>query len=250
MVDYEGEAAHAAAAPTRGPQRPRRRGARLRERRRAAPAHRARPSACTASSRTAATSPNIVLAHAAMQWYVRSDSDPAPLQPLKARVAGRAWRPARPATGCTCTSAWEDRPYAEMRGQRRHAGGLRRQLGPASGGRCGEPDGSSRVVGSTDMGNVSYLVPSDPPDDQGGAATACPSTRRTSPASPAARRGDRAVLDGAKAMAMTVVDLWAGEACSTPPRRAPGRHRRTCPSPSDGQPRPARAIPGDREVPP
>ena len=39
-VTYTGEAAHAAAAPAQGSQRPRRRGARLRERRRAAPAHR------------------------------------------------------------------------------------------------------------------------------------------------------------------------------------------------------------------
>ncbi len=73
-----------------------------------------------------------------------------------------------------------------------------------------EPDGSSRVVGSTDMGNVSYLVPSihpmikvapdgvpiHTPDFAGFAIT---------------EAADRAVLDGAKAMAMTVVDLWAGE---------------------------------------
>ena len=60
------------------------------------------------------------------------------------------------------------------------------------------------------MGNVSYLVPSihpmikvapdgvpiHTPDFAGFAIT---------------EAADRAVLDGAKAMAMTVVDLWAGE---------------------------------------
>jgi metal-dependent amidase/aminoacylase/carboxypeptidase family protein len=62
------------------------------------------------------------------------------------------------------------------------------------------------VVGSTDMGRISYLLPSIHPmikiapgvaiHDPVFAEHAC---------SPAA---DAAVLDGAKAMAMTVVDLW------------------------------------------
>ena len=32
------------------------------------------------------------------------------------------------------------------------------------------PTATTAVVGSTDMGNVSYLVPVDPPDDRGRAA--------------------------------------------------------------------------------
>ena len=63
------------------------------------------------------------------------------------------------------------------------------------------------VVGSTDMGNVSHLVPSihpmiavSPPD------VPIHSTEFERWAGSAA--GDRAVLDGAKALAMTVVDLW------------------------------------------
>jgi metal-dependent amidase/aminoacylase/carboxypeptidase family protein len=73
-----------------------------------------------------------------------------------------------------------------------------------------EPDAETAVAGSTDMGNVSHVVPSihpmlavAPPEvaihtaDFTGFAGGPP--------------GDRAVLDGAKAMAMTVVDLWCDE---------------------------------------
>jgi metal-dependent amidase/aminoacylase/carboxypeptidase family protein len=91
-----------------------------------------------------------------MQWYVRSDSIQA-LQPLKARVLACLEAGAL-ATGCTCTSAWEDRPYAEMVDSVPMLAAY-----AANSARIGreirEPDGSSRVVGSTDMGNVSYLVP-------------------------------------------------------------------------------------------
>ena len=71
-----------------------------------------------------------------------------------------------------------------------------------------EPRRDGRVVGSTDMGNVSYVGAVDPPDDPGRAAGRRRSTRRSSPATPAGAEGDRAVLDGAKALAMTVADLW------------------------------------------
>jgi metal-dependent amidase/aminoacylase/carboxypeptidase family protein len=63
-------------------------------------------------------------------------------------------------------------------------------------------------MGSTDMGNVSYLVPSIHPMIKV-APDGVPihsvefAKWAVSPA------GDQAVLDGAKAMAMTVVDLWA-----------------------------------------
>jgi metal-dependent amidase/aminoacylase/carboxypeptidase family protein len=66
------------------------------------------------------------------------------------------------------------------------------------------------VVGSTDMGNVSYLVPSIHPmvkvADDG-----VPIHTRDFAEFARGEPGDRAVLDGAKAMAMTVVDLWADE---------------------------------------
>ena len=205
-VDYQGEAAHAASAPHRG--RNALDAAVLGYVNVAALRQHIRPTERVHGIFThGGDKPNIVPHRAAMQWYVRSDSIQA-LQPLKARVlacleAGAA------ATGCTCTSAWEDRPYAEMvdsvpmlAAYAANSARLGREIR--------EPDGSSRVVGSTDMGNVSYLVPSihpmikvapdgvpiHTPDFAGFAIT---------------EAADRAVLDGAKAMAMTVVDLWAGE---------------------------------------
>jgi len=67
------------------------------------------------------------------------------------------------------------------------------------------------VVGSTDMGNVSYLVPSIHPMIQvaeAGVPIHTPDFARWA----ASESGDRAVLDGAKAMAMTVLDLWVSPA--------------------------------------
>jgi metal-dependent amidase/aminoacylase/carboxypeptidase family protein len=73
-----------------------------------------------------------------------------------------------------------------------------------------EPDGSSRVVGSTDMGNVSHLVPSIHPMIKV-APDGVPIHTPDFAVYAINEAADRAVLDGAKAMAMTVVDLWAGE---------------------------------------
>ena len=96
---------------------------------------------------------------------------------------------------------------------------LRRQRGPPRADRRSTPMPTTSVVGSTDMGNVSYVVPIDPPDDHGGAADGVdPHARVRRP-----RRADRtatpAVLDGAKAMAMTVADLWLS---ADVPGRRPG----------------------------
>ncbi|MDP8987151.1 MAG: amidohydrolase, partial [Actinomycetota bacterium] len=67
-----------------------------------------------------------------------------------------------------------------------------------------------RVVGSTDMGNVSYLVPSIHPmikvSPSGVSIHSADFARHARSAA-----GDRAVVDGAKALAMTIVDLWAAE---------------------------------------
>ena len=63
------------------------------------------------------------------------------------------------------------------------------------------------VMGSTDMGNISYLVPSIHPMIQV-APSGVPIHSVEFARYAAAAEGDRAVIDGAKAMAMTVVDLW------------------------------------------
>ncbi len=63
------------------------------------------------------------------------------------------------------------------------------------------------VVGSTDMGNVSYLVPSIHPMIQV-APAGVPIHTLDFAHWAASSNGDRAVIDGAKALAMTIVDLW------------------------------------------
>ena len=148
--------------------------------------------------------PNIVPRHAAMEWYVRSPSTEG-LQALGERVlaclaAGAA------AAGCAMEHRWIDPAYAELRDDpdllasyARHAAALGRPLG--------DPDDVGHVVGSTDMGNVSHVVPAIHPM----IAVAPPGVSIHTPefASHAGgEAGDRAVVDGAKALVATVLDRW------------------------------------------
>lgn len=148
---------------------------------------------------------NIVPAEAAMNWIVRSQSI-ATLQPLKERVLA-CFDGAASACGCTMSTEWQNHTYADMIDnapmvQSYVANALR------VGRTVGDPRALGRsVVGSTDMGNISYLVPSIHPMIQvapSGVAIHTVDFARWA----ASDDGDRAVIDGAKAMAMTVVDLW------------------------------------------
>jgi metal-dependent amidase/aminoacylase/carboxypeptidase family protein len=75
------------------------------------------------------------------------------------------------------------------------------------------------VVGSTDMGNVSYLVPSIHPMIKV-AEHGTPIHTVDFAAWARSDAGDLAVLDGAKAMAMTVIDLWTDAAMLAEVRRS------------------------------
>ncbi len=148
--------------------------------------------------------PNIVPDRAVAEWYVRSDTQ-ASLQPLKERVlacleAGAA------AAGCRMEWALTAPEYSDLRTNRPLLE-LYRANSADVGRPVTEPGPGRRIMASTDMGNVSHLVPSIHPL----LATSPPEVSLHSAdfadwaASP---QGDRAVLDGAKAMAMTTVDLW------------------------------------------
>jgi amidohydrolase len=147
---------------------------------------------------------NIVPARAAMNWYVRAATVEA-LRPLKERVLA-ALAAGAVATGCEMEHEWLEPPYADLRGNQPLC-----DFYAVNSSRLGrnvlEPDADNEVVGSTDMGNVSYVVPSIHPM----IAVAPEGVSIHTPefavhaAGPA---GDAAVLDGAKAMAMTVADLW------------------------------------------
>src|SRR5205823_7089657 len=70
-----------------------------------------------------------------------------------------------------------------------------------------DPSGTENVVGSTDMGNVSYVVPSIHPMIKVAPSHVSIHTPEFAQYT-ASADGDQAVIDGAKAMAMTVADLW------------------------------------------
>lgn len=158
--------------------------------------------------------PNIVPANAAATWYVRSGTATG-LASLKDRVLG-CLRAGADAAGCRFEYRWIDPPYSEMNDSpdllgiyERHAAALGRV----------HPAGSNlpEVVGSTDMGDVSQVVASIHPM----LAVAPPGVSIHTPEfAEHARgpRGDQAVIDGAKAMAATVLDCW-----SSPLGAIPGR---------------------------
>jgi amidohydrolase len=149
--------------------------------------------------------PNIVPKEAAMQWYVRSPTSSS-LQPLKERVLACLEGSAH-ACGCTMTSEWDDFPYADMRDNAPMVASYVANAA-ALGRSVVDPDVlGRRVIGSTDMGNVSYLVASIHPMVQV-APAGVPIHTPEFASWARAEEGDRAVLDGAKAMAMTIVDLW------------------------------------------
>lgn len=148
---------------------------------------------------------NIVPDHTVMEWMVRS-ADLDGLEPLRRRVEA-AWEAGGAATGCRCEHHLLSLPYAELRDNHVLVS-LYAENAAALGRPVAEPSPTTRVVGSSDMGNVSHVVPSIHPV----IAVAPPGVSIHSQAfadharSPA---GDAAVVLGAKAMAMTVADLWA-----------------------------------------
>src|SRR5687768_14931988 len=100
--------------------------------------------------------PNIVPDNAEAFWYVRSKNLHT-LQPLKARVLA-ALEAGALATGCSFEHDWGDIPYADMVDN-----GPLLELYSANAAQLGrvivESDDDTVVIGSTDMGNVSYSVP-------------------------------------------------------------------------------------------
>lgn len=149
--------------------------------------------------------PNIVPAHAAAQWYVRSATLER-LEELKERVYA-CLAAGSDAAGCRMEHEWKDPAYADMLDNRPMI-----ELYRANAARFGrepvDPTSIPGVVGSTDMGNVSHVIPSIHPMIK----VAPPEVSIHSPEfaeHAAGGEADRAVLEGAKTMAMTIADLWA-----------------------------------------
>jgi amidohydrolase len=144
---------------------------------------------------------NVVPDRARATFYVRA-LKPWYLEQLKARVR-RCFEAGALATGCELSMDWhEDAEYAPMKSNRPMTDAFRRN---------GEQAGMQFVelrdltTGSSDMGNVSQVVPSIHPGFSVGAPTLTHSKEFTDAAATDAAHA--AMLRAAKALAMTGVDI-------------------------------------------
>ena len=146
---------------------------------------------------------NVVPAHSAATFLVRAEDD-AYLEELKGKVLN-CFIGAATATGARLEYQWGKARYATLRNNLTLARLFRQNM--RSLGRKVQLSGSSRV-GSTDMGNVSQIVPSIHPT----VAIAPVEVVAHSPefaSAAASEAGIQGMVDAAKALAMTVVDLVA-----------------------------------------
>ncbi|MFA5375202.1 MAG: M20 family metallopeptidase [Dehalococcoidia bacterium] len=146
--------------------------------------------------------PNVVPDHTSGTFLVRAVDD-AYLKELKVRVLS-CFQAAALATGAHLKYTWKEY-YAPLRANTMLAEVMAANMRAI--GRKPQPI-PDRASGSSDVGNVSMLVPTIHPE----VAIAKPKTSlhsvefRTAAVS---TEGDRGLIDGAKALALTVVDLLA-----------------------------------------
>ena len=147
---------------------------------------------------------NVVPAHTAASFLVRARDD-AYLDELKDRVLN-CFAGAATATGAELKYKWDEVRYATMRNNMTLARLYQQNMRPLK--RNVLLTEARQAFGSTDMGNVSHLLPSIQPY----VAVSKPGVLIHSPefaAAAASEDGLKAMLDGAKAMAMTAIDLLA-----------------------------------------
>lgn len=153
--------------------------------------------------------PNAIPDHTEGQWYVRG-STLAQMQEVQTRVL-KCFEAGALATGCTLTIGQRNQPYADFRND---AAVLAAYVANAEGlGRrfASTDDPATRMNrASTDMGNVSQVVPAIHPYIGIESLPAVNHQREFAAASVSAA-ADRAVLDAAAALALTVADV-AGDA--------------------------------------
>ena len=146
--------------------------------------------------------PNIVPAHSAARFLVRAP-DNNYLDELKGKVLN-CFKGASLASGAKLEYRWGDRTYAPMKNNMALAKLFKQNLESLE--RHTEVFDPRFGFGSTDMGNVSQVVPSIHPM----VAIASPEALIHTPefaSAAASEAGNKGLLDAAKAMAMTVVDI-------------------------------------------
>jgi amidohydrolase len=147
--------------------------------------------------------PNIVPENAAGHFFVRA-ANAGELAALKARVEN-CFRAGAKATGAELEISWSEADYLDIRyneplaeSYRANAESLGRAFFPLENVPVG-------LAGSTDMGNVSYRVPSIHPMIES-APLLCSIHNPEFEQWAGGEMGDEAAIDGAKALAMTAVD--------------------------------------------
>jgi amidohydrolase len=146
--------------------------------------------------------PNIVPAHSAALFLIRA-LDNEYLAELKDKVLN-CFTGASVASGARLEYRWRDRTYAPMKNNATLAGLFKQNL--ESLGRHVEAFDPRFGFGSTDMGNVSQVVPSIHPT----IAIASPGVSihtQDFASAAASEAGHEGLMDAAKAMAMTVADI-------------------------------------------
>ncbi len=146
--------------------------------------------------------PNVVPGHAAGSFLVRAEDDDY-LEELKARVIG-CLEAGASATGARLEYRWSEAQYAAMRTNGPLAEAYRENL--AALGREAPGDAPRRSMGSTDMGNVSKIVPAIHPT----IAIAPQSVSAHSPdfaRCASSEDGHKGLAVAAKALALTAVDV-------------------------------------------
>jgi amidohydrolase len=150
--------------------------------------------------------PNIIPSYTRSSWYVRSVAKER-LEILTARVLA-CFEAAALATGCTWSTSENSHPYEDL-----ISNPVMAELFTANAtalGRTMARGVDMPTGGSTDMGNVSHVVPAIHPFlaiDAGEAVNHQPEFA----AATITPSGDKTIRDGALAMAWTVIDLAVGD---------------------------------------
>ena len=148
--------------------------------------------------------PNVIPAYSAMSWYVRAATEER-LDELYGKVI-QCFEAAATATGCTYEVKKRGHRYADL-----ISNPLLSRLYAANSAELDRPmgrgiDEDTSSSGSTDMGNVSHEVPSIHPLLDIKSAPAV-NHQKEFAAHTVSPTGERAIRDGALAMAWTIIDL-------------------------------------------
>lgn len=151
---------------------------------------------------------NVIPHHTGAKLLIRSEDDEYMDEVLKPKVLG-CFEGAAKATGCTLKYRWgEDSRYKAMRTNRALADAYRANVEAL--GRTVTDQESRRSMGSTDMGNVSTLVPAIHPSIAIAPQDVPVHTVEFREIA-ASEAGHHGLIDSAKAIAMTGIDVLVDE---------------------------------------